>query len=80
MAIEDAAVLTRCLLGCDDGDPAGAYGIYARTRRDRTARVQILSGRNTWLRGPEETGLALFPRRLENPAFGLTRFSGKPHD
>jgi len=55
MAIEDAAVLTRCLLGCDDGDPAGAYGIYARTRRDRTARVQILSGRNTWLRGPEET-------------------------
>jgi len=53
MAIEDAAVLARCL-GHDE-DIAGALRAYERTRRTRVARAQREARRNAWryhLAGP----------------------------
>lgn len=50
MAIEDAAILARCLAGIDrDGIP-DAFRRFEATRKDRTARVQATSRTNTWLR------------------------------
>jgi 6-hydroxynicotinate 3-monooxygenase len=50
MAIEDAAVLSRCLQGADsDGIPA-AFRQYELTRKERTSRVQLTSRENTWMR------------------------------
>ena len=46
MAIEDAIVLSRVL----DGDVAASFLRYAEARRDRTARIQLGSRANTWLR------------------------------
>ena len=45
MAIEDGAVLARCLAAAD-GQPATALARYERLRRGRTARVQASSRRN----------------------------------
>jgi 6-hydroxynicotinate 3-monooxygenase len=54
MAIEDAAVLARCLSGVDrDGVPA-AFRRFEATRRPRTSRVQLSSRTNTWLRDPTD--------------------------
>jgi 6-hydroxynicotinate 3-monooxygenase len=53
MAIEDAAVLSRCLDGVDgvDGDGvADAFRRFETTRKPRTSRVQLSSRANTWLR------------------------------
>ena len=44
MAVEDAAVLARCVAG--GGDPAASLRRYERLRRRRTARVQAASRRN----------------------------------
>jgi len=50
MALEDAAVLSRCLQGCDlDGIPT-AFRQYELTRKERTSQVQLTSRRNTWMR------------------------------
>lgn len=45
-ALEDAAVLSRCLDGASD--VAGAFRRYAATRLERTARVQLTSRQNSW--------------------------------
>ena len=45
-ALEDAAVLSRCLAEIDD--VAGAFSCYEATRLERTARVQLTSRQNTW--------------------------------
>jgi 6-hydroxynicotinate 3-monooxygenase len=50
MAIEDAAVLSRCLDGVDRDGVANAFRRFEATRRDRTARVQQTSRTNTWLK------------------------------
>jgi salicylate hydroxylase len=50
MAIEDAAVLGRALAGAEDGNIETALARYERARRDRTARVQIGSRGNEWLK------------------------------
>jgi len=51
MAIEDAAVLARCLEGCDhDGVEAGLRR-YELTRKERTARMQVTSRQNVWGKG-----------------------------
>ncbi|MDD9733282.1 6-hydroxynicotinate 3-monooxygenase, partial [Mameliella sp. AT18] len=54
MAIEDAAVLTRCLTETGIGDYANAFDIYENTRRDRATKVQTISNANTWLKEPED--------------------------
>ncbi len=51
-AIEDAAVLARCIAEHDDR--AAAFASYAATRIPRVAEVQRISVANTWMRGPTE--------------------------
>jgi 6-hydroxynicotinate 3-monooxygenase len=54
MAIEDAAVLSRCLNGADrDGVPE-AFRRFEATRKPRTSRMQLSSRTNTWLRDPTD--------------------------
>ncbi len=50
MAIEDAVVLGRALDGAAAADVPQRLRIYARTRQERTARVQIGSRGNEWLK------------------------------
>ncbi|MBX3567439.1 MAG: FAD-dependent monooxygenase [Rhizobiaceae bacterium] len=54
MAIEDAAMLARCLSETGLGDHAGAFGLYEENRRERASRVQAVSNANTWLRTQED--------------------------
>jgi salicylate hydroxylase/6-hydroxynicotinate 3-monooxygenase len=50
MAMEDAAVLSRCLAAVDREGIAEAFRRFEATRMDRTSRVQLTSRRNTWLK------------------------------
>lgn len=50
MAIEDAVVLGRALKGVDVTGVAAAFQNYENARKDRTARVQIGSRGNEWLK------------------------------
>ena len=50
MAIEDAAVLARCLVKSDD--PAAAFALYVATRKPRVDTVQRISAENSFLRSP----------------------------
>jgi 6-hydroxynicotinate 3-monooxygenase len=54
MAIEDAAVLTRCLVATGATDYRAAFAMYENTRRDRATKVQTISNANTWLKEPED--------------------------
>ena len=47
-ALEDAAVLARCLANSSQEGVASALQRYEATRLDRTARVQLTSRQNTW--------------------------------
>ena len=51
MAIEDAAVLSRCLDGVDHDGIADAFRRFEATRKERTTRIQQTSRANTWLSG-----------------------------
>jgi len=53
MAVEDAAVLSRCLTEFDE--PLEAFRWYEATRIARVADVQRISIENSWMRGPTET-------------------------
>ena len=55
MAIEDAAVLSRCLEGVERDGVANAFRRLEASRKDRTARVQQTSRTNTWLREKTDT-------------------------
>lgn len=53
MAVEDGAILSRCL---DEApDYAQAFRWYEATRIERVAKVQRISIENSWMRGPTET-------------------------
>jgi len=54
MAIEDGAVLARCLADIGHDDPATAFSWYAANRMPRTNKVQRISVANTWFRGPTD--------------------------
>jgi 6-hydroxynicotinate 3-monooxygenase len=49
MAIEDAAILARCIVGAE-GEYAEAFRLYEATRIGRTSRVQRESHVNTWMK------------------------------
>jgi salicylate hydroxylase/6-hydroxynicotinate 3-monooxygenase len=49
-AIEDAAVLARCLADVD-GDVHAAFTRYEAHRKPRTSRIQAISSANTWMKG-----------------------------
>jgi 6-hydroxynicotinate 3-monooxygenase len=53
MAVEDAAILSRCLATFDNA--AGAFRCYEATRIPRVGDVQRISLENSWMRGPTET-------------------------
>jgi len=55
MAIEDAAVLSRCLDGVDVDGVTKAFRSFEATRRERTTRVQETSRANTWLKQRTDT-------------------------
>ena len=52
MAIEDAAVLTRCLVQSDDH--ATAFALYEATRMARVEKVRRISAENSFLRHPTD--------------------------
>jgi 6-hydroxynicotinate 3-monooxygenase len=54
MAVEDAAILSRCIATFDDLDLA--FRTYEKTRIARVADVQRISIENSWMRGPTDTG------------------------
>jgi 6-hydroxynicotinate 3-monooxygenase len=54
MAIEDGAVLARCIAEQGADDPAESFRWYEANRMPRTNKVQRISEANTWLRGPTE--------------------------
>jgi 6-hydroxynicotinate 3-monooxygenase len=56
MAMEDAAMLVRCMHEADD--LTAAIRLYEANRRDRTHKVQTISGYNTWLRAPMDPSWA----------------------
>ena len=53
MAIEDAAILSRCLAQFDEADEA--YHWYEATRIDRVGDAQRISIENSWMRGATDT-------------------------
>jgi len=53
MAVEDGAILSRCLQKFDE--PAEAFRSYEATRIDRVGKVQRISIENSWMRGPTDT-------------------------
>lgn len=52
MAIEDAAVLARCIAEVGESDPAESFRWYEANRMPRVNKVQQISETNTWLRDP----------------------------
>jgi len=52
MAVEDAAILTRCLATIDAA--AEAFRCYEATRIPRVSEVQRISIENSWMRGPTD--------------------------
>jgi 2-polyprenyl-6-methoxyphenol hydroxylase-like FAD-dependent oxidoreductase len=50
-AIEDAAILARCLEEVDGQDIQGAFLLYEAHRKPRTTRIQAISSANTWMKG-----------------------------
>jgi 6-hydroxynicotinate 3-monooxygenase len=55
MAVEDAAVLSRCLDGVERDGVSGAFQRFEATRKQRTTRVQQTSRTNTWLKDKTDT-------------------------
>ena len=53
MALEDAAILARCLETVALGDFEVAFSRYEQHRKPRTSRVQTISSANTWGRTAE---------------------------
>ncbi|SNB72370.1 6-hydroxynicotinate 3-monooxygenase [Arboricoccus pini] len=54
MAIEDAAILARCIEACGVGAYDTAFDLYKANRFERASKVQKVSHDNTWLRYDED--------------------------
>jgi len=54
MAIEDGAMLARCLQETGLNDYGTAFKLYENNRKERASRVQAVSNANTWLRTQED--------------------------
>lgn len=71
MAIEDGAMLTRCLAHAE-GDVDHALRMYELNRKDRTAAVQKESRKNTWLKSTADPDWVwaydVFEQPLKQPA------------
>lgn len=76
-AIEDAAVLARCLDAVDGEDMEGAFRRYEAHRKPRTSLVQAISSANTWMKeGNSDTawlyGYDAWNAPLDAPAASTT--------
>ena len=49
-ALEDAAVLSRCLANVDADGVAKALRVFEATRKPRASEIQGSSRKNTWMR------------------------------
>ena len=71
MAIEDGAMLTRCL-DASEGDIEHALRLYEANRKDRTAAMQGTSRKNTWFKSTANPdwvyGYDVFKASLLQPA------------
>jgi salicylate hydroxylase/6-hydroxynicotinate 3-monooxygenase len=72
-AIEDAAILARCLDAVDGEDIEGAFRRYEAHRKPRTSVVQAISSANTWMKeGSSDTswlyGYDAWNAPLDQPA------------
>lgn len=71
MAIEDGAMLTRCL-GASQGDVDHALQLYEANRKDRTAAMQRTSRENNWLKSNADPdwvwGYDVFEQEIVPPA------------
>lgn len=72
MAIEDAAMLTRCLDEVGATDYTGAFALYEANRAERASKVQRVSHNNTWLRTNEDPAWVfaydVFNEPLQSPS------------
>ena len=72
MAIEDAAMLTRCLQETGLTDYRTAFELYEANRKERASRVQAVSNANTFLRTQEDPawvyGYDLYEEELKVPS------------
>jgi 6-hydroxynicotinate 3-monooxygenase len=72
MAIEDAAMLARCLADVGIARHGQAFALYRANRGERASRVQRVSNANTWLRSDENPdwvyGYDVFSEPLVEPA------------
>ncbi len=50
-ALEDAAILARCLQGVEQDGVQAAFALYEAVRKPRASAIQSNSSANTWLRG-----------------------------
>ena len=50
-ALEDAAVLARCIAEADEDGLEQAFALYEATRKPRASAIQTGSSKNNWLRG-----------------------------
>ena len=50
-AIEDGAILARCLTGIEPEGVADAFKRYEAVRKPRTSKIQTMAAHNTWMRG-----------------------------
>ena len=55
-ALEDAAILSRCLEGVESDGLREAFELYEATRKPRASAIQTNSSNNTWLRGQTDPG------------------------
>ena len=55
-ALEDAAVLSRCMDSCNAGGVATSLKRYEATRKPRTSEIQGNSRKNTWMRNETDPG------------------------
>lgn len=53
-AIEDAAVLARCIEHSDGDDFEAAFTLYEAVRKPRTSKIQAISSANTWMKGGDD--------------------------
>ena len=71
IAIEDAAMLVRCMETVGSTDIAAAFELYQANRMPRATKVQELSRHNTWLRDPTDPswlyGYNVFTEPLVQP-------------
>jgi salicylate hydroxylase/6-hydroxynicotinate 3-monooxygenase len=53
-AIEDAAILARCIAKVEGEDIESAFVQYEAHRKPRTSRIQAISSANTWMQGGDK--------------------------